>query len=67
MIEVTPGSFTEGLTLMEDTNAATKAKTPKSKPGKSLKEMTLNEKLVYLFQVLICMVTFGMVFPNAFG
>jgi len=52
---------------MEDNNSSTKAQAPKSEPGKPFRDMTLKEKVVYLLQVVICILTFGLVFPNAFG
>lgn len=52
---------------MKDSSAAPFAKAPKSEPGKPFGKMSIREKIVYLSRVLICILTFGLVFPNAFG
>lgn len=52
---------------MEDSKSTSESKDPKTKPRKLFKEMTRKEKVVYVVQVLICVLTFGMVYPNAFG
>jgi hypothetical protein len=52
---------------MEDSNSASESKAPEKDVGKSFKDMTLKEKVVFVLQVLICILTFGFVFPNALG
>lgn len=52
---------------MEDSKTPSKAVAPTSEPGKKFKDMTGQEKVIYLARILVCIVTFGMVFPNAFG
>lgn len=44
-----------------------------NKPAKAepkrvpFKQMTSNQKAVYLFQAVVCICTLGFVFPNVFG
>ncbi len=52
---------------MADSKSTSGSKDPKAQPRKLFKEMTPKEKVVYVLQVVICVLTFGMVYPNAFG
>lgn len=52
---------------MEDSKSPSQAAAPTTAPDKKFKDMNAQEKLVYLLRILVCIVTFGMVFPNAFG
>jgi len=52
---------------MADSKSTSGSKEPKTKPRKLYKDMTPKEKVVFVLQVLICVLTFGMVYPNAFG
>ena len=51
---------------MSDNEAPAKYVSPIA-PGKKFKDMTPQEKVVYLLRCGVCILTFGMVFPNAFG
>ena len=35
--------------------------------GKPYAEMTANEKTKFILKVIVCVLTFGMVFPNVMG
>jgi hypothetical protein len=55
------------MTIMKNSSSAPFAKPPTSEPGKPFGKMSIQEKIVYVSRVLICVLTFGLVFPNAFG
>ena len=49
-------------------NAKPSAKiAPKPEVRTPFKQMTRNQKTVYVLQVVVCLCTFGFVFPNIFG
>jgi len=46
-------------------NAKPSAKVENPRPP--FKEMTAGQKMVYILQVVVCLCTFGFVFPNVIG
>jgi hypothetical protein len=49
---------------MKDSNSRSKSGAPKSSAGRPFKEMTRSKKFVSVFKVVVCVSTFGFVFPN---
>jgi hypothetical protein len=49
---------------MEDSNSPSKPDAPKRDLGKPFKEMTPKQKFVFVSKVVVCAITFGLVFPN---
>jgi hypothetical protein len=52
---------------MSDPKPRAKPEAPKSQPRTPFKKMTRNQKTVYVLQVVICLCTFGFIFPNVIG
>ena len=52
------------VVTMKDSNSPLKPEAPKSRVGRPVKEMTRNEKYVSVLKVVVCVITFGFVFPT---
>ena len=52
---------------MKDGNFAPRPVPRKSTETKPFAKMAGRERLVYLLRILVCICTFGFVYPNAFG
>ena len=45
-----------------------KSKASKAQPARvPFKQMTSNQKTVFVFQAVVCVVSLGFIFPNIFG
>ncbi len=51
---------------MAETKPRSKAPAPQA-PRTPFKQMTRNQKVVFLLQLVVCICTFGFVFPNLIG
>jgi hypothetical protein len=49
---------------MEERNSPLKPEAPKKDFGTPFKEMTPKQKFVFVLQVVVCVITFGVVSPN---
>ncbi len=49
---------------MEDGNSPSKPEAPKRDLVKPFKEMTPKQKFAFVSKVVVCAITFGLVFPN---
>jgi hypothetical protein len=49
---------------MEEKDSASKPEAPKRDFGTPFKEMTPKQKFVFVLKVVVCVITFGVVFPN---
>jgi hypothetical protein len=52
---------------MDETKPTAYAEAPAAVPRLLYKDMTTAQKRVFVFQVVVCVCTFGFVYPNAFG
>ena len=49
---------------MSDEKPGSRPEAPKSDTGTPFKEMTTNKKVAFIAKVIVCVITFGIVFPN---
>jgi hypothetical protein len=61
-----PRRFNQEETMSEPKPRA-KPEAPKPIPRTPFKKMTRDQKTVYVLKVVVCLCTFGFIFPNVIG